>query len=134
VRRWNCEVVTCGCLSSEEAAKEAAGVVSGWLVGSEGVIVTCGCLSSVEDGVEVAGDYVVGMGCEDFICSCLSSVEDGVEAAEVSVRRWDREVVTCGCLSSGEAGIGAAGVVRGWLVGSEGWLLPATVCPLERLV
>ncbi len=64
--RLGCEVVTCNCLSSGEAGIEAAGVVTGWLVGPEGLIVTCGY---------------------------LSSIEDGVESAEVSVRRWDRELL-----------------------------------------
>ncbi len=59
VRRWDREVVTCGCLFSGEAGIEAAGVVSGWFVGFEGLVVTCGCLSSGEAGVEAAGGLSV---------------------------------------------------------------------------
>ncbi len=82
MRGWGREVVTCGCLSSGKAGLEAAGVVSGYLVGSnsKGLVVTCGCLSSVEDGVEA----VSGRGSEVVTCGCLSSVEEMVGAAGVS--------------------------------------------------
>ncbi len=71
MRGWDCEVVTCSCLSSEEAGEDTQGLSeTGWSAPKR-LFVTCGSLSSVEDGVEAAGVSLRGWDCEVVTCSCL---------------------------------------------------------------